>query len=111
MRNTFVVATETVIDSASAVDIKAADAQFNGQMQQLKQARETLARMANDDREKEIAAAANDLVFMVSACHIQAKGGASTSGCEEQFARARARLMEAIGRHKDGANWVDGAPA
>ncbi len=110
VRNTFVVATETVIDSASAVDIKAEDARFNAQMLQLKQARETLAGMVNDDREREIASAANELVFMVSACHIQAKGGASTSGCEAQFARAKARMMESIGKHKDGAAWVDGLP-
>lgn len=111
MRNTFVVAAETVVDNASHVDLRANTATSDAQMQQLKASRDTLAGMAEDDREKDAAALINDMVFAISACHLQATNGADTTTCKAQFLRARARVMEAIRKHKNGDAWVDGPPA
>lgn len=110
VRNTFAVAAETVLDNASAVDIAADEAHYNAQFQQLKISKDNLAGMANDDREKDIASEANNLVFLVSACHLQAKDGASTDKCHAQLDRARNRMMEAIAKHKSPGGWVDGPP-
>jgi hypothetical protein len=111
IRNTFAVAVETVIDNASAVDVKADEIRFNAQFQQLKASKDNLAGMAYDDREKDIAARANDMLFQISACHIQAKDGASTTQCESQIAHAQSSMMEAIGKHKTGRAWTDGPPS
>ena len=110
LRNTFVVAAETVIDNASAVDIKADDVHFAGQMQQLRSAKDNLKSMADDDRERDAASAADDLIFAVAACHIQAKDGASTDRCQTQIANARTRAMEALRMHKSNGQWVAGPP-
>ncbi|HEY4009316.1 MAG TPA: hypothetical protein VGM11_04125 [Acidobacteriaceae bacterium] len=56
LRQTFVSGAQVVIDDAQAVDIKADNAHFAGPMQQLKQASDNLTAMAEDDREKDIAA-------------------------------------------------------
>jgi hypothetical protein len=111
LRNTFAVAVETVIDNASAVDLQAEDPRFNGQLQQLKSAKDNLARIAFSDKEKEIADSANNMVFLVSACRIQAKNGTNTTQCASQFASAQTRMMVAIDKHKSGASWVDGPPS
>jgi hypothetical protein len=111
IRNTFVVAAETVIDNASAVDVAADDIRFNAQLQQLTVSKNNLVSMASDDREKDIASEANNLVFLVSACHIQAKDGASTDKCKAQLEHAGKRIMEAISKHKSSGAWADGPPA
>jgi len=111
IRNTFAVAAETVLDNASSIDVTADETHFTAQFQQLKISKDTLAGMANDDREKDIASEANNLVFLVSACHIQAKDGAGTGKCQSQLDRARNRIMEAIAKHKSSGAWVDGPPA
>lgn len=110
LRNTFLVAAETVIDISSTVDIKAADPLFTAQLQQLNVAKETLAALVNDDREKDIVADANNLVFLISACHIQSKDGAPTDKCESQLTRARSRMMDSLNMHKRGPNWLPGPP-
>jgi hypothetical protein len=111
LRNTFAVATETVIDNASAVDVKADEIRFNAQFQQLKVSKDNLTGMASDEREKDIAARANDMLFQISACHIQAKDGASTAQCQSQIAKAQGSIMEAISKHKSGKDWMDGPPS
>ena len=111
MRNTFVVAAETVIDNAGDVDIKADDTQFNGQMAQVKTSRDNLDKMADDEREHEVVSATGDLIFAVQACHIQAKDGADTTKCQAQIEGARVRAMEALKMHKSGGNWVAGPPS
>ena len=110
LRNTFTVAAETVIDSASAIDLHADEAPFSAQLQQVKSSRENLTRMVEDDRERDIATATGDMIFAIQACHIQARDGASTTRCEAQIAQARSRAMEALSKHKNGAAWVDGPP-
>ena len=111
LRNTFVVAAETVIDDANAVDLKADDTHFDGQMQTLKTARENLNRMASEDREHEIVSSADDMIFAISACHIQAKDGGNTAKCQTQVDNARTRTMEVLDKHKSAGAWVDGPPA
>ncbi len=110
-RNSFVVAAESAIDAASAVKLDGDDAQFGPQIQSLKTAQANLTRMAEDDNERDIASAVNDLVFAVSACHITAKGGASTGQCESQITDARTHAMQAMKKHKSGGIWQDGPPA
>jgi hypothetical protein len=109
-RNSFVVAAESAVDNATAVDLKGDDAQFGPQIQALKSSQANLTRMAEDDTEREIASDVNDLVFAVSACHIQAKGGAPTARCESQISDARTRAMQALNKHKSGSVWQDGPP-
>jgi len=111
LSNTFITAAETVIDNSATIDLKADDIPFDAQMQQLKTSRDTLSTMAVDSRQKDIAEDGKHLVFLVSACHIQAKNGAPTEKCEAQLANARKRIMESIGKHKSGNAWVDGPPA
>ena len=111
LRNTFVTAAETVIDNASRVDLKADLTISDAQMKQVDSAKESLSKMAEDDREKDAAAVVNDMVFQLSACRLQATNGAGTDACKAQFDRARLRAMEAIRKHKSGDSWVDGAPA
>ena len=109
LRNTFVVAAETVIDNASAVDLKGDDAHFAAQMNDLKTSKENLLRMAEDDREHDAAEAANDLIFAVASCHIRAKNG-DAGNCVTLVDNARHRAMEALGKHKANGAWVNGPP-
>jgi len=111
MRNTFVVAAETVIDNASRVDLKADLTVSDAQMKQVDIAKSTLKAMVEDDREKEVALTVTDMVSQLSACRLQATNGASTDACKAQFERARLRAMEAIRKHKIGDTWANGAPA
>ena len=111
LSNTFITAAETVLDDASRVDIKAADDRFEAEMRDLKSAKDNLDRMAYEDQEHSIVNAASELTFAISACHIQAKDGADTRKCEAQIDNAMQRAMGVLGRHKQGATWVSGAPA
>ena len=111
LRNTFVVAAETVIDDAGKIDLKASDTVSDSLIQQLRTAQSTLVSMAQDDREKDVASISSDMVFAATACHLQATNGADTTNCQAQFARARTRVMEAIHKHKSGDTWQDGPPA
>ncbi len=111
IRNTFAVAAETVIDNAAAIDVAADETHFNAQFQQLTVSKNNLAGMASDDREKDIDSEANNLVYLVSACHIQAQDGASTDKCKSQLGHASNRIMEAISKHKSSGAWADGPPA
>jgi hypothetical protein len=110
-RNSFVVAAESAIDNATAVNLKGDDAQFGSQIQALKSSQANLTRMAENDNERDVASDVNDLVFAVSACHIQAKGGAPTPQCESQISDARTRAMQALNKHKSGSIWQDGPSA
>lgn len=109
--NTFVSAAEVVLDDADKVDVSAPDVRFEAEMRDLKTAKDNLDRMAYSDREHEIVSSANDLIFAISACHVQAKDGANTAKCESQIAGARNRAMDVLGQHKTGATWVKGPPA
>ena len=110
LRNTFVVATETVIDTASSIDLTANHATSDEQMQHLKTIAANLASMANDDQEKQVVDTVHDMTFAITACSLQARQGAPTAQCQSQFDSARRRVMQAIGKHKDGSAWVDGPP-
>jgi hypothetical protein len=111
LRETFITAAETVIDDAMAVDVKADNDHFNGQMQQLKEAEDNLNKMADEDREHEIADQMKDLVFQISSCHIQAIDGTDTTKCQAQIGNARDRAMDSLGKRKSHGAWVDGGPA
>ncbi len=111
LRNTFVVAAESVIDDADSLDIKAPDAQFDAQMQQLKTAQANLDHMVAEDGERDVVDAIKNLVFAISACHIQTKSGVSTASCESIMSRARTGAMQAIDKHKSAGTWLDGPPA
>ena len=110
LRNTFVVATETVVDNAAAVDITALDPTYDPLFAQLQAARANLETLAEGDREHEIATSAKDLVFLVSACHLQAKNGAPVDKCLSQLANARTRIMQQLNHHKSGGAWIEGPP-
>ena len=111
LRNTFVTASETVIDTATAIDFHAAPASFDPQMLNLRAIKTNLDAMIDSEEEKLVARSLNDLIFLVSACHLQSVNATDTSKCEAQFSRARIRAMESIRRHKDGPNWLPGPPA
>lgn len=110
IRNTFVVATETVIDNANAVDLRASDDAYEAQIKQLRLSKATLSRMAEGEREHEIADDAEHLIFLISACRIQEKSGSNADKCSAQLRAAEDRLMVAIGRHKTDGAWVEGLP-
>jgi hypothetical protein len=110
LRQTFVSAGQVVIDDALAIDVKADNDHFAGAMQQLKEATDNLAAMADEDREKEIAGEMKDMMFQISSCHIQAIDGTPTDKCEAQVKTAERRAMELLKRHKEGGTWVEGAP-
>lgn len=111
LSNTFITASETVIDDADRVEINAPDDRFNAQMRDLRTAKDNLDRMAYEDLEHQVVSADSDLIFALSACHVQSKDGADTHKCEAQVKSARARAMEVLGKHKAGSSWVDGPPA
>jgi hypothetical protein len=112
LRNAFRTATESVIDNAISIDPGASDSQFAQQMTQLKQSQSNLTQMAADDREEEIASETNNLIFTVSACHIQTKGDASkASTCRPQIDHAVQGVEVLINRHKSNGSWQDGPPA
>lgn len=110
LSNTFITAAETVIEYADKVEIAGPDDRFNAEMRDLKTAKDNLDRMSYEDREHEVVGADNDLIFAISACRVQAKDGSDTHKCEAQVKSARARVMELLGKHKDGGAWVNGAP-
>jgi hypothetical protein len=111
LRNTFLVSAETVIDNAAAVDPTAADEQFGPQMTTLKQSQARLKSMANDDREDEIVSESNNMIFAISACHIQARADATKTGtCKGQIANSMKQMMVLLNAHKSGGTWQDGPP-
>ena len=111
LRNTFVTAAETVIDDADQTDIKAPDAQFDPQMQQLKTAQSNLNQMVAEDGEREVVSETANLVYAIAACHIQAKTTPDTAKCELTISHARTSAMEALHKHKANGSWLDGPPA
>lgn len=110
LRNTFVVATETVVDDAAAIDITADDASYDPLFAQLQAVRTNLDTLAEGDREHDIAASAKNLVFLISACHLQAKNGVAPDKCLTQLATARTRIMQQLNHHKSDGAWVEGPP-
>ena len=110
-RETFVSAAEVVLDNAAAIDVKADNDHFSGEMQQLRQSNDNLNSMAADDGEKSIAETMKDIIFQISSCHIQAIDGTPTDKCEAQIKSAERQAMTALKRHKEGDSWVAGAPA
>lgn len=110
LSNTFITATEGFLDDATTIDVKAPDASFNPRFDQLKKAKDNLKAMVQEDPEQQVIDAANDLIFAISACHLQANGGADTTNCQAIIDRARNRAMAAIDRHKANGRWSDGPP-
>jgi len=108
---TFVTATEGFLDQAEAADIHAPDAEFDPKFQVLKTAKDNLKSMAEEDGEQEVVEAANNLIFAISACHLQSKNGTDTTKCEAIVHRASFRVMAAIDKHKTGNLWTDGPPS
>lgn len=111
IRTTFLVATETVIDNASAVDIRANDDAYGSQFRTLHESRERLSQMAEGQQEHDVADDVNNLVFLINACRIQARAGADTTKCTAQFTAAETRIMDAIHAHKTNGRWTTDAPA
>jgi hypothetical protein len=112
LRNTFLVSAETVIDYAAAVDPAAPDEQFGPQMTTLKQSQARLKTMANDDRENEIVSESNNMIFTISACHIQARADATKTGtCKGQIANSMTQMMVLLNAHKSAGTWQAGAPS
>jgi hypothetical protein len=111
LRNTFAVAAETVIDDADATVIKAPDAQFDPQMQQLKAAQANLKQMVAEQGEQEVVDETSNLIYTIAACHIQAKTAPDTSKCELTVSHARSSAMGALHKHKASGSWVEGDPS
>ena len=114
IRNTFVTAAESVIDTASAVDLHADQPAYDAQFRNLTLTRDNLAALvpgSNDDREGKALTAINNMIFTLSACRIQAIDGTDLTTCNAQFDRARNRAMESIHKHKANDTWLDGPPA
>jgi len=110
-RQTFVAAAQVVLDNADAVDLKASNDNFAGQMKQLKQSSDNLAGMAADEGETNIATSMKDIIFQISSCHIQAIDGTSIDKCQAQIRAAEKQAMTVLNRHKEGSSWVEGPPA
>jgi len=110
-RQTFVAAAQVVLDNADAVDLKASNDNFAGQMKQLKQSSDNLAGMAADEGETNIATSMKDIIFQISSCHIQAIDGTSIDKCQAQIKAAEKQAMAVLKRHKEGNSWVEGPPA
>jgi hypothetical protein len=112
LRNAFRTATESVVDSALAIDPAASDTQYAPMMTQLKQTQTNLTEMAADEREREIVDETKNLIFTVSACHIQAGGDAAkAAGCRPRVEHAAHEVEVLLNRHKANGSWQDGAPA
>jgi hypothetical protein len=111
LRESFVVAAESVIDTASAIDLGANTDASDAQRKQLQNDKANLANIAESTLEKEAVGDINDMVFAITACTIQARNNADTTQCRGLFDRARHRAMEALGKHKANGVWVDGPPA
>ncbi len=111
LRTSFVTAAESVIDTASSIDLNENTTASDAQRTQLKVNSDNLAKMAESPLEKEAADATDDMIFAITACTVQGRNGSDTTKCRAQFATARARAMEAIGKHKANGAWVDGPPS
>jgi hypothetical protein len=111
LRNTFLVSAETVIDNATAIDPTAPDTQFDPQMHQLKQSRDTLKDMASEDGEQEIVTESSNIIFAISACHIQARAASKTDTCKAQIAASITAMMRLLNHHKSAGVWIAGPPA
>ncbi len=110
-RQTFIAAAQVVLDKADAVDLKATNENFAGQMQQLRQSNDNLTRMAADEGEDNIATSMKDIIFQISSCHIQAIDGTAIGKCQAQIKSAEKQAMTVLNRHKEGSSWVEGPPA
>jgi len=111
LRNTFLVSAETVIDNARAINVEAPADQFDPEMLQLKKSQATLKDMAAEDGEQEIVAESSNMIFSISACHIQARAGAKTDTCKAQVARSINNVMRLLNHHKSNDTWLEGPPA
>lgn len=110
-RQTFIAAAQVVLDNADAVDLKAANEHFSGQMQQLKQSSDNLTNMAADENEEKIATSMKDIIFQISSCHIQAIDGTAIDKCQAQIKSAEKQAMTFLNRHKEGSSWIEGPPS
>ena len=111
LHNSFVTGVETLIDTATTLDLKADTTTYDPQFKSLTTIKDNLKALADNPREDEIAQSAYDLTFLVSACHLQATNNTDTTKCSAQIANANKRLMTAINKHKANGQWQDGPPA
>jgi hypothetical protein len=109
--NTFVTASETVLDNALATDISFDDDHFDSEMKQLKASRDNLKNMASNTQEDEIVTDSDNLIFLISSCHIQAHDPARLSPCQSQISTSLHRIMVKLNRHKSSGSWMSGPPA
>jgi hypothetical protein len=109
--NTFLIASETVLDNALAVDIAADDDHFDPEMKQLKTSRDNLKSMASNAQEDEIVTDSDNLIFLISSCHIQARDPSRVAPCQSQIGTSIHRLMTKLNHHKSNGAWVSGSPS
>jgi hypothetical protein len=109
--NTFVTASETVLDNALAADIAADDEHFEPEMKQLKTSRDNLKNMASNTQEDEIVTDSDNLIFLISSCHIQARDPGRVAPCQAQISTSLNRLMTKLNRHKSNGVWLEGPPS
>jgi hypothetical protein len=109
IRATFLTATETVLDAASAIDPSEPDAQFAAQLARFKELQQTLHEMAFDEREQDIVAEAGNIPFTLTSCHLQAQGDISRlPACKGQVDRSLRSVMRMLNMHKSNGAWVAG---
>jgi hypothetical protein len=111
LSNTFVTASQSVLDNALATDIAADDDTFAAEMTLVKSSRDNLSSMASNDNEKEVTTNIDNLIFLISSCHIQSHDPARVSPCQARIRTSLNRLMTQINRHKSNGSWVAGPPA
>jgi hypothetical protein len=111
LRNSFLVAAESVVDNSQVIDPNEPSAQFDPQMRVLKQSETILKSMAQDERETGIASDSFNMVFSVSACHIEARDANKSATCKEQINHSINEIMTEINHHKQNGTWVEGPPA
>lgn len=109
-RNTFLVATESVLDQATSLDLNTEAAAFDPGFATLKTAQRNLEDMASDEQEQNVVSELKNMVFRLSSCRIQAIDGTDISGCLLKLAADRKDVMLAIHRHKENGAWTDGDP-
>jgi hypothetical protein len=110
LRNTFVVATESVLDQAASLDLNADAAIFDPGMATLKTAEQNLQALIADDQEQAVADQLKSMMFTLSSCRIQAIDGADISKCLLQLGNRRTTILRSIHKHKESGVWTDGDP-
>lgn len=107
----FLLAAETVVDDADAVDETASNSIYSSQMQEARSAYGALGRLATTDVERQIVAESGQLLFVTDTCHIEAQNLSSHfSQCLADGMSHRTTIMVLLSRHKIKGSWLDGPP-